>query len=183
MPHTHKKTEHANRNSLLQVGVIIGGITLFLLIIFFVGKNAATNSVYSSYEKNSGKIQSALTATEQFYDFGTISMAEGKVTHQFKIFNKNAEAITVTKLYTSCMCTTAKLMRGERTIGPYGMPGHGFIPNINEKINSEEETRIDVTFDPAAHGPAGIGAIERVVYLEQKSAPPLTLTIKATVKP
>ncbi len=183
MPHTHKKTEHINRVSLLQAGVIIGGIILFLLIIFFVGQNTATNSASSSDKKNSGKIQSALTATEQFYDFGTISMAKGKVTHQFKIFNKNAEAITVTKLYTSCMCTTAKLTHGERTIGPYGMPGHGFIPSINEKINSEEETRVDVTFDPAAHGPSGVGVIERVVYLEQKSASPLTLTIKATVKP
>ncbi|MDO8469927.1 MAG: DUF1573 domain-containing protein [bacterium] len=39
------------------------------------------------------------------YDFGTISMARGPVTREFKLTNTGSGAITIDKLYTSCMCT------------------------------------------------------------------------------
>ena len=124
----------------------------------------------------------ALKAEETNFDFGQISMAAGKVKHVFKIENTGGGPVTVEKMYTSCMCTEALLMTNGKQFGPYGMPGHGFAPKINATINPGEEATVEVVFDPAAHGPAGVGPIERAVYLETPTGTE-ELRIKAVVKP
>lgn len=124
-----------------------------------------------------------LKAEETNFDFGQISMAAGKVKHMFKIKNTGSGPVAIGKMYTSCMCTTAKLMMDNKQFGPYGMPGHGFAPKINETMGPEEEATVEVIFDPAAHGPAGVGFIQRVVYLENDAGGPLELRFSATVTP
>lgn len=118
------------------------------------------------------------------FDFGTISMANGIVRHSFVITNAGSRPVTVRQMYTSCMCTEASLLmpRGLR-MGPFGMPGHGMIPTINQELAPGEEATIEVTFDPAAHGPAGVGRIERMIYLETDAAAPFVLRITANVTP
>ncbi|MBI2004917.1 DUF1573 domain-containing protein [Patescibacteria group bacterium] len=120
---------------------------------------------------------------ESYYDFGSISMAAGKVKHTFKIKNTSEEAVVISKMYTSCMCTTAILAIGSKQFGPYGMPGHGATPLINQTISPNEEASIEVVFDPAAHGPAGVGRIQRVATLENNAGQPVELQFSATVTP
>ena len=127
--------------------------------------------------------ESALVAEESQYDFGTISMAAGDVSHQFKIRNTGLEPVNIRKIYTSCMCTTAKLLMNGKSFGPYGMPGHGMIPSLNQEIPAGGEAEMEVIFDPAAHGPAGVGKIERAVIIENDAADPLELLISANVTP
>ncbi|OGC83961.1 hypothetical protein A3D68_00110 [Candidatus Adlerbacteria bacterium RIFCSPHIGHO2_02_FULL_52_17] len=117
------------------------------------------------------------------YDFGSISMAAGKVKHTFKIKNTSNEAVVISKMYTSCMCTTATLAIGSKQFGPFGMPGHGATPLINQTINPNEEASVEVVFDPAAHGPAGVGRIQRVVTLENNSGQQVELQFSAAVTP
>ncbi len=124
-----------------------------------------------------------LSASQPSFDFGTISMSAGTVTHQYRIVNGGSEPIVVGKLYTSCMCTEAKLIVGIRQYGPYGMPGHSPIPAINQTIAPGERAIIETVFDPAAHGPAGVGPIERVVTLENSAGRPLELFFAANVTP
>lgn len=125
----------------------------------------------------------ALSAEATSYDFGTISMANGKVSRLYKIRNTSSAPVTMKKLYTSCMCTTAALKHGGQTQGPYGMPGHGIVPTFSEIMNPGEEAEVEVTFDPAAHGPAGVGRVSRVVYLENDAGKPLELRFSALVTP
>lgn len=117
------------------------------------------------------------------YDFGEISMANGKVNHQFKIKNTGAAKIVVEKMYTSCMCTVAALIKGDKRFGPYGMPGHGFVPKINEEINPSEEAVVEIVFDPTAHGPAGVGRIQREIIIENSAGQPIKLQFVAVVTP
>lgn len=117
------------------------------------------------------------------YDFGTISMAAGKVKHLFKIKNTGDETITISKIYTSCMCTTASLMIGDKQFGPYGMPGHSAIPRIDQTINPNEEASVEIVFDPAAHGPAGVGQIQRTIIIENNAGQPVELQFTAVVTP
>lgn len=124
-----------------------------------------------------------LAADVSHYDFGEISMAAGNVSYDYRIRNSGSEAVNVAKIYTSCMCTTAELIMGDLRKGPYGMPGHGVNPRINQTIDPGEEAVIRAVFDPAAHGPAGVGPVERVTYIEQKDGQVLELHFKATVKP
>ena len=65
------------------------------------------------------------------------------------------------------MCTTARLSHEGHTEGPFGMQGHGnTIPNINVEIMPGQKADMEIIFDPAAHGPAGVGPIEREAYIE-----------------
>lgn len=117
------------------------------------------------------------------YDFGTISMAKGDVAHEFKIKNTSEERVEIKKVYTSCMCTSAWFLKGETNKGPFGMQGHGYVPPVNEFLEPNEEAIIRVVFDPAAHGPAGVGSISRVVYVEGSSSRLAELNFSANVKP
>jgi len=146
----------------------------------------ASSGIRSSDEEDSSKTTSVnmLKATETFYDFGAISMKDGKVSKIFKISNESDFDIFVPSVYTSCMCTVAYVVDGDDKKGPFGMPGHGgAVPKVNETIKAGESRNIEVVFDPNAHGPAGIGMIDRFVFIEDANGEKLQLEIKATVTP
>lgn len=160
------------------------GVVSFLLVatagILIVFRPAVSNTAGNSQNSAASVI---LTAPEQEFDFGNISMAAGKVSHTFKIKNIAAEPVVVDKVYTSCMCTAASLEINGKKTGPFGMAGHGFIPKISKTIASGEEASVEAVFDPAAHGPAGVGPISRTVYLEEAGGGVLELNFSAVVEP
>ncbi|OHA92073.1 MAG: hypothetical protein A3J09_01080 [Candidatus Zambryskibacteria bacterium RIFCSPLOWO2_02_FULL_51_21] len=128
---------------------------------------------------------SSLSASEISYDFGRISMKNGVVEKTFTVTNTSSEDVLIEKITTSCMCTTAFITRasGEEK-GPYGMVGHGAsVPKANETIKAGETRTVRVVFDPNAHGPAGVGLIERLVMLEDSYGDRLDLSISVTVTP
>ena len=126
----------------------------------------------------------ALSAPELNFNFGSVSMARGKVTHRYWIRNAGTKPIVLGKMYTSCMCTTAALIKSSgRKFAPVGMPGHTPIPSLNETMQPNEEAIVEVVFDPAAHGPAGIGPTDRVVTIENSAGQPLELAFRANVTP
>lgn len=154
--------------------LVLGGL-LGLLVWF--GNNQSLSAGGSS-------TKSELSSDEVLYDFGTISMANGKVSHRFKIKNESAKDILIPSLTTSCMCTSAAFIRsdGSRN-GPFGMPGMGIVPKANEWIKVGETKEIEVVYDPAAHGPAGVGRIDRFVYLQDDVDGKIEFEIKALVTP
>lgn len=128
--------------------------------------------------------KSALITSEKIYDFGTISMKNGDVTKEFTVTNSSAEDMFFPLLETSCMCTKAFMVGLDGTTkGPFGMPGMGYVPSLNETIKAGESRVIRVVYDPNAHGPAGVGQINRFVTLTDKSGGKLQLEIKALVTP
>ena len=158
----------------LVVGVVVlGGIVWFAKPFPSSPTSGRTGS----------DLAAMLVAPESSFDFGTISMAAGNVSRRFPIQAAANETAVVEKIYTSCMCTTATLLNGENRFGPYGMPGHGFIPKLREEIKPGGEAVIEVVFDPAAHGPAGIGPVERSVIVETTSGGQLELRFRAVVTP
>ena len=125
-----------------------------------------------------------LTASEINFDFGEISMAAGKVSHDFEITNDSSSTIAFEKLFTSCMCTSALIVGVDgSTKGPFRMPGMGYVPPANELIKAGESRTIRVVYDPNAHGPAGVGRIDRFVTLTDDSGVTLEYEIKANVTP
>ncbi|MBI4993797.1 DUF1573 domain-containing protein [Candidatus Wolfebacteria bacterium] len=154
-----------------------GAAIIFLAILIFIAgpKNGNANKI-------ADKI-SAISTQEKLFDFGSISMAAGKVSHIFKIKNSISQSMNIKKISTSCMCTSATLIiNGEKT-GPFGMPMHGITPEVNKSLAAGEEAEIEVIFDPAAHGPSGIGEIKRSVFVEDSFGGNLELQFYANVKP
>ena len=176
----YSMNESKRHNQNYATWVIIGIAAVGAVALVAMGSNQGQSSNRTTAESQGA---SALTAEESSYDFGRISMANGKVSREFKIKNTNSVPVTATRLSTSCMCTSAELAYQGKTVGPFGMPGHGFVPSINTTIQPGDEAVIKVTFDPAAHGPAGVGAIAREVYLELMGGARLTLNFSAFVTP
>lgn len=159
-------------------------LTIFIIILILAGFIWFFSSRQESGVDNLNLTNGILTSQESVFDFDTISMAKGIVSHAFKIKNTGSEALVIKKIYTSCMCTEATFVKGDIKKGPFGMLGHGFIPQISEILNPGEEAEILIVFDPAAHGPAGLGRTERVVYLENSGKnPKFELLISVNVAP
>ncbi len=88
------------------------------------------SSAGSSGSQNAqGTSNGFLSAEETSFDFGNIPMSKGKISHIFKIKNNSGDAVDITKVYTSCMCTQATLMNKNSKKGPFGMFGMGFTGN------------------------------------------------------
>ena len=112
-------------------------------------------------------------------------MANGDVSYRFKLKNEGDEAVAVKKVYTSCMCTIANILDAfEKKLGVFGMPGHGGASsNANIEIKAGESIIVEAVFNPAAHGPSGVGLAQRSIYLEtnSKKSPKVELNFTATV--
>lgn len=166
------------QNALLGIGLTVAFLAVLMILSWPKAKDASSASANLPV----GEV-GALALAETSFDFGRISMAAGPVTHDFIVRNRGTSPVTITKLYTSCMCTQAKLVAGNQSAGPFGMPGHSGIPGINVTLAPGETGVVTAIFDPAAHGPAGVGAIDRVVYVENNSGKNVELGFKAFVTP
>jgi len=161
-----------------QNALIFIGIIAFVIIGFFILNGGNNNPVTEAISA------SILEATKSQFDFGTISMKNGNVSYKFEVENNGSESIVVEKVYTSCMCTTAKITDAQgKTYGPYGMPGHAGLSGIEVEINPGEKAIVEAIFDPAAHGPSGVGLANRTVFLETNSTqtPKIELNFTAMV--
>lgn len=162
---------------------------VFILVIagLFAWGNAGRAGTAASVQgasEASSTMKSALSAPETFYDFGTISMKNYLVTKEFTVTNPTSEDITVKTVLTSCMCTTAFIVGSDGSAkGPFSMAGMGYVPPADETIKAGENRTIRVVYDPNAHGPAGVGQIDRFVTLTDASGGTLQFEIKALVTP
>jgi len=172
-----------SRSAGLLVGAFLMVIAMIVAVIAAkpghepVAQSAAGSAVAATHPA------AALAARETRFDFGQISMAAGNVSHRYWFKNEGEAPVLIQRIYTSCMCTTATLVKGARVIGRFGMAGHGPLPEVNQSLEPGETAYMDVAFDPAAHGPAGLGRTERVVTIEPRTGEPLQLGFTADVRP
>lgn len=165
----------------------IATLVLVAIVLLFAWGRAGTQATPASVQgapSAYGNLKSELAATETLYNFGTISMRNGLVNREFTVTNPTDRDITVSTILTSCMCTSAYVVGADGSLkGPFKMPGMGYVPPANELIKAGESRVIRVVYDPNAHGPAGVGRIDRFVTLTDASGGALQLEIKALVTP
>ena len=174
-----------NKKTIVSLIVILVGITGLVWWSKVADSRALKESIGKSHPAIVGTSDNKLTAEETFYDFGKISMKDGNVSKTFKVTNSGTEDISVPSLYTSCMCTNAYILNADGTKkGPFGMPGHGgTVPKANAVIKAGESLEIEAVYDPNAHGPAGVGLIERSVILEDENKNIVEFKFRASVTP
>ncbi len=171
---------------------LVAGTAIVILFGIYYSSQKTSPQPGSGYQEQSAAGQPAagqrssvrvLASVSPFFDFGKISMAAGKVSKVYWIKNISGDPLTISKLYTSCMCTDATLITKAGKRGPFGMPGHGPTPRIEERLAPGESAQVEAVFDPAAHGPAGIGQTDRIVTIENDGGLPLELRFSAMVTP
>jgi len=162
---------------------VIFSVIVFIAALGFV--------IFSKGKTNEGEAKvptqstSVLNALEKDFDFGTIVMKDGDVSKIFELENEGTEPILISKVYTSCMCTVAKITTAKsETSGPYGMSGHnGGTSRTGIEVGAGETVKVEAIFNPAAHGPSGVGLANRTIFLETNSTqtPKVELNFTATV--
>jgi archaellum component FlaG (FlaF/FlaG flagellin family) len=121
-----------------------------------------------------------ISVAQTNHDWGEIKMNDGNVTKTFTIANTGSETLELFNVKTSCTCTTAIFKDGDKTSPTFGMHT---TSNYIQTVEPGQSTQLEVIYDPAFHGPNGIGAITRQVTLETNdlSSPQLTFNLKALV--
>lgn len=155
------------------VGVVIVTVLILGGVVFF-GAQMGSNTQITADS------QVSIDITENRYDWGTIDINGGIVSKSFDIENKGSTPLKLYDVKTSCMCTTAQLKTASQTSKKFGM--HEKNSSVFE-VNPGETAELIVEFDPAFHGPSGVGPISRTVTIDTNSEnnPTLTFQLAADV--
>ncbi len=156
----------------LVIGVIIGTIALIGGGVWLAGTMKQPDIVVS---------QDAIAEVEETsHDWGAIPLNGGKVNQSFTIKNTGTVPLQLHDILTSCMCTTAQVMINGQSSPEFGM--HQKSAWVGE-VPPGQEAQLTVTFDPAYHGPSGVGDITRQVKVETNDPnhPQLTFNLAAQV--
>ncbi|MBI2590851.1 MAG: DUF1573 domain-containing protein [Candidatus Blackburnbacteria bacterium] len=131
--------------------VVIGGL------VYYVGANPPGAAQI-------GKVENAkIGIPETKFSFGDIPYSGSPVKHSFKIKNTGTSDITIGNLTTSCMCTKTYFQNGQEKSPEMVM---GARSAWTGKLFPGQEGEVVAIFDPAYHGPQGVGPISRVVSFE-----------------
>ena len=148
------------RDSKILFGIIALTLLLVFAGVFILGRNTAEVAGTVSTEPLN------IESNPSFYDLGDVPINGGLVTKEYEVENTSGKSITLKKITTSCMCTTASVEIGDKKTKFFGMEGHGDAnPPVNIEIGKDKTAKVVVRFDPAAHGPEGVGPFDRVVWL------------------
>lgn len=165
-PTTSKGGKSMKKFDPFIVGII--GITVLILVvvIYFGSKMGATAQVTTD-------TQVTLAVDSNKYDWGTIDYDGGMATKTFTIKNTSNSVLKLYDVQTSCMCTTAQLKTPQITSQKFKM--HEASADIIA-VNPGETAELIVEFDPAFHGPSGVGPVTRIITMSTNDTKNSTLT-------
>lgn len=159
---------------------IISGLLIATIVILFGGVVLLGDTTVSGSRVSSPNAK-AQTQEPTQYDWGKIPINGGNVTKTFTIKNTGIETLQLFNVKTSCHCTVANVTIDGKRSENFGMSG---ISNWTGEVNAGKEATLTVIFDPAFHGPQGIGPVTRYVSVETNDQRnrKITYTLTATVK-
>jgi len=162
----------------MNIKIIVGFI---LGTVILIGGSYALLTLTDTASKieSSSNVKAIITSKID-HDWGTIGINDGKVSTTYTIKNEGTEPMKLFNISTSCMCTTAQVKIGEETSPEFGMHSNS---QYTATLPAGKTAEVIATFDPAFHGPSGIGAITREIIVEtnDKSNPQLSFTAEANV--
>lgn len=107
--------------------------------------------------------QAQAQVTQTSHNWGNISLNGGNVEKIFSIKNIGAGPLEIANVKTSCMCTEAQVAIDGQKSPFFGMHSNSSWLGT---VEPGELAELLVIFDPAFHGPSGVGQITRIVSLE-----------------
>jgi len=149
-----------SRESKFIIGAFIVTILLVVGLTFLVTTKQKTEAAISTNPVE------GIESNPQNYDLGNVPYSGGLVTKEYEIKNSSGKDIKLLKIATSCMCTTASIIIGGKESSFYGMEMTGVVnPTLSLTVKNGETAKVTTRFDPAAHGLAGLGQVQRSVWL------------------
>lgn len=161
----------------LEKKIILFSIIGTLLIV--VGGSVWLGSSQTPQISASQNVK-AYTTDPTSADWGDIPMYKGNVTKVFTIKNTGTDTLKLYNIKTSCHCTKSHVNIGSDESPDFGMSSYSSWVG---EVPPGKEAKLSVIFDPAYHGPNGVGPINRFVSVEtnDKTNTKLTFTVTGTV--
>lgn len=158
---------------------IIFGFLIFTLLILVGGVYILSVTTASPATVNLSQ-NAKVVVDQKSYDWGNIPYEGGNVTKTFAIKNTGTDVLKLTNIKTSCACTYAQLIIDGKTSPKFGM--HTTSSWVGE-VAAGKEASLTVVFDPAFHGPTGVGPMERLISVETNDLnnPSLEFSLKGVV--
>lgn len=104
-----------------------------------------------------------IQADHAYYDLGNVPQT--KVSHTFTFTNDGGADLAIKRIWTSCGCTTAKLILNGIESPEFGMPGHGgSVGPWEAKLRPGETASLKVFYDAPSMPDIYVG--ERYVYVD-----------------
>ena len=158
----------------------------FIIIIFVLTAIILFGGIYVlTITSNTPQISTSANAKAYVsdstsFDWGIIPMNKGNVTKTFTIKNNGSDILKLYNVKTSCHCTKAYITINNADSPSFGMDN---LSSWTGEVAPNQEASLTAVFDPAFHGPQGVGPINRFVLVEtnDKSNQKLTFTLTGTV--
>jgi hypothetical protein len=154
-----KRQEKENERLLLTRRKKIKKISMITVSLALIAGGIVFGAISYSPAKTQGAPKMEINPLE--YEAGTVSMADGLVNRAYEIKNTGNGDLKIRDIKTSCMCTTALLRVGDIKSPTFGM--HDNSTFWSQKIVPGQTGFLEVSFDPAFHGPEGAGQAIRIV--------------------
>ena len=114
------------------------------------------------------------------FDWGTIDYGAGDAVAEFTINNPGPGTLSLAEVGTSCMCTTAQIIINDQKSPYFGM--HAKSSWVGQ-VPAGGQAKLKVVFDPAFHGPQGVGPFTRQIVMKTNDPehPKLEFNLTGTV--
>lgn len=139
----------------LSVGII--GIAILVL------GSSSTTTTKATVSKTAG---AKIVVDHSSKKVGNIPYSGGNLIHVFPIKNAGSKDLEIANIATSCMCTKAYLKQGDNKSEGFGMKGMSVPSDWKGILKPGESAEVIAAFDPAYHGPQGVGSVSRSVSFE-----------------
>lgn len=149
------------KSNLNRLVVLVFISTIFILGfgVWLLSKPPAGSVLQRSATASGGKAEVSVTS----FDWGNIDYGGGDVTAEFSINNPGSGTLSLSEVSTSCMCTTAQVIINENKSPYFGM--HQKSSWIGQ-IPPGGQAKLKIVFDPAFHGPSGVGPVTRQIVMK-----------------
>lgn len=144
---------------IILITLVMFGITGGAVIIASSSK-AETKAVLS---KTSG-VKISIDHKEK--RVGDISYSKGILYHVFPVKNIGTKNLEIANMFSSCMCTKTYLKIAGKDGPNFGMRGTSAPSSWVGVLKPGESGEIIAAFNPAYHGPSGLGEVTRTVSFE-----------------
>ncbi len=159
----NKETKYIIGTFVVIIALVIG---VAVLASKPTGGSVAGSNTAGGDRYVSNTLVQGVSADTESIDIGKVTYGGGIVSKVYEIKNDTGRDIELKKIVTSCMCTKARVKFMDKTTKFYAMEMNGDKnPIINYDFPAGSSATVEFNFDPAAHGPAGIGPIDRVITL------------------
>jgi len=155
-------------------------ISVLTLIILGLGvwllTRPTADSQLGTSAASGGKAEVPVTE----FDWGTIDYGGGDAIAEFIINNPGSGPLSLSEVSTSCMCTTAQIIINDQKSPFFVMhQKSSWIGQIPPGV----QAKLKVVFDPAFHGPSGVGPVVRQVVMKTNDPehPKLEFNLTGTV--